>query len=307
MRSMMIKKIGQSAAILASLLASHAPLRAESLDDFVKVSEDLTIHYRSEGSGDVTIVFVPGWTMSTDVFERQLTHFKDSKDFRAVSYDPRAQGLSSITIEGHYYEQHARDLHAFLSKLEAKRTVLVGWSSGGGDVLEYVRLFGSDNLAGFVLVDTAPKVKTTDNTAEWAWFGTRDEGDQDGFLRFFSYEVMRDRKKINTDFATWMLEDASPANIRFVEKITNRTPDSIAALLNSSYWYLDNTQQVKDLNGKVPLLYVTREEWKGLATKWAEKNTPAAKVVSFGKHMMFWEHADRFNSVLDEYLSSIKR
>lgn len=175
--------------------------------------EPLHVLRHDQQSGDISVVFVPGWTMSTDVFERQLMHFKDSKDFTAISYDPRAQGLSSIAIEGHYYEQHARDLNAFLNKLNAKRIVLVGWSSGGGDVLEYVRLFGSGKLAGLVLVDTPPKAKSTDNTTEWTWFGTKDEGDQGGYLRFFSYDVMLDRKKVDTDFATWMLEDASQENI----------------------------------------------------------------------------------------------
>jgi hypothetical protein len=73
-------------------------------------------------------------------------------------------------------------------------------------------------------------------------------------------------------------------NIRFVEEMTNHTPDSITALLNTSYWYLDNTPQVKKLNGKIPLLYFTREEWNAAATKWAKANTPEAKVISFGKY-----------------------
>ncbi|WHO82749.1 hypothetical protein [Rhizobium leguminosarum] len=84
-----------------------------------------------------------------------------------------------------------------------------------------------------------------------------------------------------------MLEDPSAKNTRFVKDMTNRTPDSIGALINTSYWFLDNTKQVEALNGRVPLLFVTRNEWNDLATQWAKKHAPAAKVVSFGKHMMF--------------------
>ncbi|MHC2478214.1 hypothetical protein ACVIKP_000005 [Rhizobium leguminosarum] len=47
------------------------------------------------------------------------------------------------------------------------------------------------------------------------------------------------------------------------------------------------TGTVLPLNGPAALLFVTRNEWNDLATQWAKKHAPAAKVVSFGKHMMF--------------------
>jgi hypothetical protein len=51
---------------------------------------------------------------------------------------------------------------------------------------------------------------------------------------------MLDRKNVNVEFAKWMLDDPSPANIEFIEEMSNHTPDSIAALLNTSYWFLDD-------------------------------------------------------------------
>ena len=38
----------------------------------VQVSDDLTLYYEVAGSGDKTILFVPGWGMSSAVFEKQL-------------------------------------------------------------------------------------------------------------------------------------------------------------------------------------------------------------------------------------------
>lgn len=291
---------------LLILLTGATAAAAATVDDYVKVSDDLTIHYQTAGSGDIAIIFVPGWTMSTKVFEHQLEHFDTSKTFKAISYDPRGQGLSSQTVEGHFYEQHARDLDGFMKALKLNRVVLVGWSAGSGDVLEYVRLFGQEKLAGLVLLDSSPKVRAQDFTKEWAWFGTKDEGDQDGFMRAFSYTVMVDRKQTNADFAAWMLDDPTPEKVRMIAEISLHTPNSIAALLNTSFWFLDNTQQVRDLNGKVPLLYFTRQEWHDLAADWAAKNTPSAKVVSFGKHMSFWEHPEKFNAALDDFLTSVK-
>ena len=289
---------------IASLLCASAS--SQTVDGFAKVSDDLTLHYQTAGTGNLAVVFIPGWTMTTRVFEHQMTRFQSSTQYKAVTFDPRAQGLSTITIEGHYYEQHARDLHALLVALNISRFVLIGWSSGGGDALEYVRLFGAGNLAGLVLLDTSPKARATDYTKTWAWFGTLDEGDQDNFLRSFSYDVLIDRTKADRAFATWMLDDPSEANIQFVEEMSRHTPNSIAALLNTSYWYLDNTEQVRALDGRVPLLYLTRQEWHDMASQWAQKNTPAAQVISFGKHMMFWEHPERFNAILDTFLKTTR-
>ena len=211
-----------------------------------------------------------------------------------------------MTIEGHYYEQHGRDLHALIESLGLKRVVLVGWSSGGADALEYVRQFGGDKVAGLILLNTCPKVRGTDNTKEWVWSGTINEGDQDGSLRLFSYDVMIDRQKANRDFAEWMLYDPSPRNIQFVYDQTNNTPNSIAALLNMSYWFTDGTEPIKSLDGKVPLLYFVHQGWKDLATVWSREHTPHADIVESGKHMNFWEHPGKFDTTLDEFLTKVE-
>jgi len=242
--------------------------------------------------------------MSTEVFERQMRYFEGSQEFRAITYDPRSHGLSSKTCGGHFYEQHAKDLKALLTELKTERFVLVAWSAGGGTALEYVRLYGAENLDGLVLVDTAPRSRVVDKTIEWGWFGTSGNGDQDSSMRLFSYETLVNRDAVNREFAIWMLEHPSEQNIDFVGHLSSRTPSTVAALLNLSYWFLDNTAQVKSLDGQVPLLYVVREEWQQVAAAWARDNTPTANVVAFGKHMMFWERAGQFNAVLREFLDS---
>jgi non-heme chloroperoxidase len=277
---------------------------ADITDAYAKVSETFTIHYQTAGNGDIAIVLVPGWTMTTDAFEHQLAYFADSDTYMAVTYDPRSQGLTTHTLEGNYYAQHARDLAALLDHLELSRVVLVGWSAGGGDVLEYVRLFGADKLAGLVLLDTPPKARGTDFTKEWVWFGTKDEGDQDDLLKWVCYDVMIDRQGFNVDFAQWMLEEPTPAKIKFVNDMTNMTADSIAALLSASNWFLDNTPEAKALDGEVPLLYFVREEWEDLASEWAADNTPSATIMALGKHLMFWERHEQFNTMFAKWLDN---
>lgn len=49
----------------------------------VKLDEELTLYYEQAGSGEITIIFIPGWMMSTDVFRHQLAFFHGSTRFRA--------------------------------------------------------------------------------------------------------------------------------------------------------------------------------------------------------------------------------
>lgn len=271
--------------------------------DYVKVSDDLTIHYEEAGSGDTVILFAPGWTMSTEVFAKQLERFKDSTDYRFITYDPRGQGLSSKTEGGHYYLQHGRDLNAFIQALGLQNIVLGGWSYGTNEVLAYVNQFGADALKGFVIIDGSPKATGQDNATEWVWYR---HDDADGFEQFFTMGPLVDRQGTNVEFAKWMLEDQSEANIDWVLGITNQTSDSVAALLNAAATFDDFTADLKAMEGKIPLLYVVREEWDQVVSAWAQEHTPSATVVAMGKHLMFWERPAEFNAALDRFLKTLK-
>ena len=290
-----------STVVVTTYLMFGVMGQAKSED--VKVSDELTIHYQQSGSGDTAIIFIPGWTMSTDVFVHQLEHFAESTQFRAITYDPRGQGLSTKTAEGHSYQQHGRDLAALIAKLELKSVILAGWSYGVLDAMAYIHQFGTDKLKALVLIDGTPKSSGNDNAIEWVWFRN---DDADGYRQGFSMGAVVDRKAMNVEFAKWMLEDQSNVNINWVENMVNMTSNSVAALTNELGAYLDYSADLKALEGKMPLLYVVREEWEDIVLDWATANTPSAKVVAMGKHLMFWErHAD-FNAVLDHFLTRLE-
>jgi hypothetical protein len=56
------------------------------------------------------------------------------------------------------------------------------------------------------------------------------------------------------------------------------------------------------LNDVLPLMSVVRAEQETVVSRWAENDTPTARVEAFGSHMMFWEQPPSFNQILDEYL-----
>lgn len=270
---------------------------AHALD--AQVSPDLKIHYRQSGSGPLTLLLVPGWSMSSEVYERQLSHFKNSKTYTVYAIDPRGQGHSSKTINGYSYTQKGKDVEAFIQKLKLRNVVLAGWSYGSLDVLSWVSQFRHDNLKGLVIIDGPPKTVGDDNTKEWVWYG---KDDADGARRSFTLGAVDSRKQFTTDFVSWMLENPTDVAVRKFTRISLETSDTVAALTNETGAYADYTQPLASLDGKVPTLIISRGEWEGVTRRWVAVHAPAAEVVAMGKHLMFWERSVEFNNVLDSFL-----
>ena len=176
--------------------------------DLLHLSADLSLYLEHAGHGPDTIVLVPGWCMSTEVFARQLKYFAASDRYRAITYDPRGQRLSSKTVDGHNYIQCGHDLAALLDRLVLDRVVLAGWSSGVFDCMAYVNLYGIQR----------PRGPGEDPSREWVWFYS---DDLDHTLRNSTSEVFDDRITLNADFARWMLEAATPESLRWIDRIAN--------------------------------------------------------------------------------------
>jgi non-heme chloroperoxidase len=146
--------LGNAFLSLGAIDASVAQSGSTARDVFVNASPSVRIHVRVAGSESAkhTLVFIPGWRLTTSIWKEQLAAF--SKDRRVIVIDSRSQGDSSKTAEGDTPEQRARDLDAVLKQLRAESIVLVGWSQGVQDVAAYVEQFGTESLAGIVLVDS---------------------------------------------------------------------------------------------------------------------------------------------------------
>jgi non-heme chloroperoxidase len=121
---------------------------------FLEVEPGVEIYYEERGAGK-PIIFIPGWTFSTEFFAHQLEHF--SKAYRAIAIDPRSQGRSSKALHGNDYATHGKDLARLIQALDLKDVVLVGWSFGCLGSWAYVRQEGLQNLRAVVSIDLSPK------------------------------------------------------------------------------------------------------------------------------------------------------
>jgi pimeloyl-ACP methyl ester carboxylesterase len=100
------------------------------------------------------ILLVHGIGQSHVSFEAQL-RAPLSDEFHVVSFDLRGHGNSGKPWEPEAYKESARwagDVRRVMEALGLKRPVLLGWSYGTMVVSDYLRRYGTDNLAGIVLV-----------------------------------------------------------------------------------------------------------------------------------------------------------
>jgi microsomal epoxide hydrolase len=147
--------------LLVSTLSLAAKEKGQWSDKFLDVG-DIKIHYIEAGTGDKTLVFLPGWLMPAEVWREQLPYFA-SRGFRVIALDPRSQGQTTKTEVGNTYQQHAADLHAFLQTLKIEHSYLVGWGTGITTILEYVSSPETLKAEKIVFVDGSPAAAKLDD------------------------------------------------------------------------------------------------------------------------------------------------
>jgi len=112
------------------------------------------IFYKDWGSGQ-PVLFSHGWPLNADAWDDQLL-LVASNGFRAIAHDRRAHGRSSQPWTGHELDTYADDLAQLINQLDLREVVLVGHSTGGGEVTRYVGRHGSDRVAKLVLLGAIP-------------------------------------------------------------------------------------------------------------------------------------------------------
>lgn len=274
------------------------------ISKFIELPNGLHVHYRESGNGDIPLLFVPGWTMTTDVFTRQLKFFAASADYRFITLDPRSHGKTMATATGNHYEQHGRDLHEFISVLKLENLILCGWSFGTLATLSYINQYGYSKLAGLIMLDGPPKATGSNTKQDWV---TYSHDDKDGSQEFFTLGKLRDPHRTNKDFACWMLEDKNKEAVNWIIDMTNHTPDESAALLNATAVFLDYSDDLIQIGDNVPVWCVVREDRHQAVFDWCRRYLRTARLSAFGEHMMFWEQSDRFNRELHSFLKSCRK
>src|SRR5262245_15637448 len=277
-------------AIAHSLVAMRA---AHALSRYtVQTSDGVTLsvleagreHARERG---ITIACVPGWSMPARLWQRQLEEL--GRRYHTLALDPRGQGESDVPTFGYTAERRATDLHEFLQPLS--NVLLIGWSLGAIESLQYVHMFGSHRLVGLVLVDSSVGEEPAPPPA-----------------RAFTQRLRASRAETLTTFVRSMFRRPQPETeiATLVEGAQRMSLEDSLALLSYPFPRAHWKRIVHGIDR--PLLYVVTPQFEQQAEN-LRKNRPATRIDVFrdSGHALFVDEPQRFTALVLGFAEGLPR
>jgi non-heme chloroperoxidase len=120
----------------------------------ITAKDGAQIYYKDWGEGQ-PIVFSHGWPLSSDDWDAQMLFF-GQRGYRVIAHDRRGHGRSDQTWDGNEMDTYADDLAGLFEKLNLKDAIMVGHSTGGGEVARYLGRHGTKRVAKAVLIGAVP-------------------------------------------------------------------------------------------------------------------------------------------------------
>jgi non-heme chloroperoxidase len=284
-------------AVILLFIASAPGLIAQAAipkSGFFRTSDGVRIHYLEAGSGR-PIVFIPGWTMPAWIWQKQIDEF--SKRYHVIAVDPRSQGESDKPSYGHLPETRARDYKELVDELALKRPVLVGWSMACGELIKYVEQFGTDNVAGLVLVDgfLADKPSPEMLVGISGWMN----------------QVQLDRQKQADGFVRTMYKKPQPEEYlkRVIDASAQVPADTAVVLIYNMLAVTDFSSGLAKINTKRPLLFMYQPESQPSADYLKSKLADKVQLERFegDGHALFVDDPEKFNRVLEDFLQTLPK
>ena len=154
--------IGMPAAAIAAdkqpsgkqTAAGHA--HGKPTANHITTKDGTQIYYKDWGTGR-PVVFSHGWPLTADAWEGQMVYLAE-RGYRAIAHDRRGHGRSGQPWNGNDMDTYADDLAALIETLDLKDAVLVGHSTGGGEVARYIGRHGTKRVGKAVLLGAVPPI-----------------------------------------------------------------------------------------------------------------------------------------------------
>ncbi len=198
-----------AAGVLACLLLAlvSAPAHGElGWPRVVESADGVPISYEVHGSGEITLVFIHGWSCDARYWRAQVPYF--SRSHRVVVIDLAGHGHSGLARADYTMAAFGEDVRAVIDAVDAGPVILVGHSMGGPVSVAAARLL-PDQVLGIIGVDTFQDVSESLTQEEFdAWLTPLREDFATGAAEFVPQMFVE-----GTDAALrdWIIADMSAA------------------------------------------------------------------------------------------------
>lgn len=110
------------------------------------------IYYEDLGEGPA-LVFIHGWPLSGAMWEYQIVPLVEA-GFRCITIDRRGFGRSGKPATGYDFKTMGADVAGLIDHLDLQDVTLVGFSMGGGEVIEVLTRHNTGNVTKALLVSS---------------------------------------------------------------------------------------------------------------------------------------------------------
>jgi non-heme chloroperoxidase len=264
----------------------------------ITTRDGATLFYKDAGEGQ-PIVFSHGWPLSADAWDEQLLFF-EARGYRVIAHDRRGHGRSSDSWRGNDMDTYADNLAELIEHLDLENAILVGHSTGGGEVTRYTGRHGTRRIAKVALIGAVPPLllKTDANP----------EGLPRSSFDALRAQVSRDRSQFYRDLSSMFYGANRPGAkvsqglldqfwLRCMQAGIKAAYDCIAAFSETDF-----TEDLKKL--AVPALVLHGDDDQivpiGIAARRSSKLIPKAtlKVYPGAPHGLTATHQEPFNADL---------
>lgn len=260
---------------------------------YLELSDRVPLYYEERGAGPC-VLLVPGWTITTRFWERQVADL--AADHHVVTLDLRGAGNSGKTPDRHSLAAYADDLRHFLTALDLKDVTLVGWAMAVS-VAVHLLADGCDRVGRLVWVDHSPRFFAT---PDWSLglFGDLTPAAFDGILADLRHDRINATRSLLADtmFATPLSED----ELSWMTAELLKTPTEVAVAMLSAVAYTDLRPLLPSL--RLPVLVVNggRSAVPPEVGSWIADALPDGRAVVLPEagHAPYWDDPSGFNAAV---------
>jgi non-heme chloroperoxidase len=120
----------------------------------IRTEDGTEIFYKDWGQGQ-PVVLSHGWPLNADAWDEQ-SFFLASHGYRVIAHDRRGHGRSTQTWQGNEMNTYADDLAQLFEQLDLKDAIVIGHSTGGGEVTRFIGRHGTKRVAKIALISAVP-------------------------------------------------------------------------------------------------------------------------------------------------------
>jgi non-heme chloroperoxidase len=273
---------------------------------FLTLKDGTEIYYKDWGNkSGSTVVFSHGWPLNSDNWENQM-FFLANKGYRVIAHDRRGHGRSSQPWEGNDMNTWADDLFELFEHLDLKDVMLVGHSTGGGEVARLIGRHGTSRVSKAVLISSVPpQMMATESNPEGLPISVFDS---------FREAMLKDRAQFFIDVPTgpffgFNREGAKKSQGLIDTWFQQGMMCSFKAVYDCvETWQMDYTEDLKKMD--IPVLILHGDDDQIVPIKAAALKSihvlknGKLKVFPGGAHALPNLNVDEINNDLLEFLKS---